>query len=119
MPAAMTEFAGHPGERHWKLENVLERLGITENITITITITIKREEGGKIRVTSLLWEAPKVLLRRGAAAKSLTSDFHVTVDALSHFRSMFKASGASGFRRGGIDDADNVPVARSVGAATS
>jgi hypothetical protein len=50
MPAAMTEFAGHPGERHWKLENVLERLGITENITITI----KREEGGKIRVTSLL-----------------------------------------------------------------
>jgi hypothetical protein len=115
MPAAMTEFAGHPGERHWKLENVLERLGITENITITI----KREEGGKIRVTSLLWEAPKVLLRTGAAAKSLTSDFHVTVDALSHFRSMFKASGASGFRRGGIDDADNVPVARSVGAATS
>jgi hypothetical protein len=41
------------------LENVLEKLGTTESTTLNF----RREEGGKIRVTSLLWEAPKVILR--------------------------------------------------------
>jgi hypothetical protein len=41
------------------LENVLERLGTTESTTLAL----KREDGGKIRVTSLLWESPKVILR--------------------------------------------------------
>ena len=40
------------------LEKVLERLGTTESTTLAI----KREEGGKIRVTSLLWPEPKVIL---------------------------------------------------------
>jgi hypothetical protein len=40
-------------------ENVLEKLGTTE----TTTLNVRREEGGKIRVASLLWEAPKVILR--------------------------------------------------------
>jgi hypothetical protein len=40
-------------------ENVLERLGTTESTTLALT----RESDGKIRVTSLLWEAPKVILR--------------------------------------------------------
>jgi hypothetical protein len=38
---------------------VLEKLGTTESTTLTL----KREDGGKIRVTSLLWEAPKVILK--------------------------------------------------------
>jgi hypothetical protein len=41
------------------LEKVLEKLGTTESTTLTL----KREDGGKIRVTSLLWESPKVILR--------------------------------------------------------
>jgi hypothetical protein len=41
------------------LEKVLERLGATESTTLSL----KREDGGKIGVTSLLWEAPKVFLR--------------------------------------------------------
>jgi len=40
-------------------ENVLERLGTTESATLALT----REAGGKIRVTSLLWPEPKVILR--------------------------------------------------------
>jgi hypothetical protein len=40
-------------------ENVLEKLGTTEGTTLAL----KRENGGKIRVVSLLWEAPKVILR--------------------------------------------------------
>jgi hypothetical protein len=40
-------------------ENVLEKLGTTESSTLALT----RETDGKIRVTSLLWEAPKVILR--------------------------------------------------------
>jgi hypothetical protein len=42
-----------------KLENVLERLGITANTTITV----KREDGGKKWVTSLLWPEAKVILK--------------------------------------------------------
>jgi hypothetical protein len=41
------------------VEKVLERLGTTESTTLAI----KREVGGKIRVASLLWEAPKVIFR--------------------------------------------------------
>jgi hypothetical protein len=40
-------------------EKVLEKLGTTESTTLAL----KREDGGKIRVTSLLWEAHKVILR--------------------------------------------------------
>jgi len=40
-------------------KKVLERLGTTESTTLTI----KREDGGKIRVTSLLWPEPKVILK--------------------------------------------------------
>jgi hypothetical protein len=40
-------------------ETVLEKLGSTESTTLAL----RREEGGKIRVSSLLWEAPKVILR--------------------------------------------------------
>jgi hypothetical protein len=40
-------------------EKVLERLGTTESTTLVL----KHEEGGKIRVASLLWEAPKAILR--------------------------------------------------------
>jgi hypothetical protein len=39
-------------------ENVLEKLGTTDSTTLNV----RREEGGKIRVTSLLWETPKVIL---------------------------------------------------------
>jgi hypothetical protein len=35
-----------------QMETVLEKLGTTESTTLAL----KREEGGKIRVTSLLWE---------------------------------------------------------------
>jgi hypothetical protein len=31
--------------------------------TESTTLSLKREDGGKIRVTSLLWEAPKVILK--------------------------------------------------------
>ena len=41
------------------MEKVLEKLGTTESTTLAV----KREVGGKIRVASLLWEAPKVILR--------------------------------------------------------
>jgi hypothetical protein len=37
------------------VDKILERLGTTESTTLAL----KREVGGKIRVTSLLWEAPK------------------------------------------------------------
>jgi hypothetical protein len=40
-------------------ENVLEKLGTTESTTLALS----REMDGKIRVASLLWEAPKVILR--------------------------------------------------------
>jgi hypothetical protein len=40
-------------------ENVLEKLGATESTTLAL----KREDGGKIRVTSLLWPEPKVILK--------------------------------------------------------
>jgi hypothetical protein len=38
---------------------VLERLGTTESSSLAL----KREDGGKIRVTSLLWEDARVILR--------------------------------------------------------
>jgi hypothetical protein len=41
------------------LEKVLERLGTTESTTLAV----KREAGGKIRVTSLLWSEPKAILK--------------------------------------------------------
>ena len=41
------------------VENVLERLGTTESTTLALA----REAGGKIRVTSLLWPEPKVILK--------------------------------------------------------
>jgi hypothetical protein len=37
------------------MEKVLERLGTTESTSLAL----KRKDGGKIRVTSLLWEAPE------------------------------------------------------------
>jgi hypothetical protein len=37
------------------LEKVLEHLGTTEDTTLAL----KREDGGKIRVTSMLWKAPR------------------------------------------------------------
>jgi hypothetical protein len=40
-------------------ETVLEKLGSTESTTLSVA----REIGGKIRVASLLWETPKVILR--------------------------------------------------------
>jgi hypothetical protein len=40
------------------LEKVLERMGTTESTTLTV----RRETDGKIRVGSLLWETPKVIL---------------------------------------------------------
>jgi hypothetical protein len=40
------------------LEKVLGRLDTTESTTLTL----KREDGGKIRIASLLWDSPKVLL---------------------------------------------------------
>ena len=40
-------------------ESVLERLGTTESTTLVV----KREDDGKIRITSLLWPEPKVILR--------------------------------------------------------
>jgi hypothetical protein len=36
-------------------ENALKKLGTTESTTLAL----KREDGGKIRVTSLFWEAPR------------------------------------------------------------
>jgi hypothetical protein len=43
-----------------EMETVLEKLGTTEGAALTL----KREVGGKIRVTSLLWEVPEVILKR-------------------------------------------------------
>jgi hypothetical protein len=40
-------------------ETVLEKLGTTESVSLIL----KREDGGKIRVTSHLWESAKVILR--------------------------------------------------------
>jgi hypothetical protein len=39
-------------------ETVLEKLGSTESTTLSVA----RETGGKIRVASLLWDSPKVIL---------------------------------------------------------
>jgi hypothetical protein len=49
-------MAGQPSSRNLVdiVEKVLKRLGTTESTTLAF----KREDGGKIRVTSLLWEAP-------------------------------------------------------------
>jgi hypothetical protein len=41
------------------MEKVLERLGTTEGTTLAV----KRDEGGKIRVASMLWEDARVILR--------------------------------------------------------
>jgi hypothetical protein len=41
------------------METVLEKLGTTESTTISVS----REANGKIRLTSLLWPEPKVILR--------------------------------------------------------
>jgi hypothetical protein len=41
------------------METVLEKLGTTESTTISVS----REAGGKVRVTSLLWPEPKVILK--------------------------------------------------------
>jgi hypothetical protein len=41
------------------VEKVLERTGTTKSTTLAI----KREDGGKIRITSLLWPEPKVILK--------------------------------------------------------
>jgi hypothetical protein len=41
------------------METVLEKLGTTESTTLAL----KREDGGKIRVASMLWESPKVILK--------------------------------------------------------
>ena len=40
-------------------ESVLERLGTTESTTLALA----RDPGGNIRVTSLLWPEPKVILK--------------------------------------------------------
>jgi hypothetical protein len=40
------------------VEKVLEKLGTTESTTLNF----RREDDGKIRVGSLLWDAPKVIL---------------------------------------------------------
>jgi hypothetical protein len=39
------------------VEKVLEKLETTESTTLAV----KRENGGKIRVTSLLWESPSLM----------------------------------------------------------
>jgi hypothetical protein len=39
-------------------ETVIEKLGTTESTTLALA----READGKIRVTSLLWDTPKVIL---------------------------------------------------------
>jgi hypothetical protein len=41
------------------MEKVLEKLGTTESATLSVS----REVGGKIRLTSLLWPEPKVILK--------------------------------------------------------
>jgi hypothetical protein len=41
------------------MEKVLEKLGTTESTTISVS----REAGDKVRVTSLLWPEPKVILK--------------------------------------------------------
>ena len=41
------------------VNSVLERLGSTEGTTLAIN----REDDGKFQVTSMLWEAPKVILK--------------------------------------------------------
>jgi len=51
------------------VENVLERLGTTESTTLAV----KRKDGGKIRVTSLLWAEPKVILKGKVGWKSAMS----------------------------------------------
>jgi hypothetical protein len=40
-------------------ESVLEKLGTTESVSLIL----KRDEGGKIRVSSHLWEDAKVILK--------------------------------------------------------
>jgi hypothetical protein len=40
-------------------ESVLERMAVTEGTTLAVA----RIDGGKIRVTSLLWPEPKVILK--------------------------------------------------------
>ena len=54
-------MAGQPSSRNLVdiVEKVLKRLGTTESTTLAF----KREDGGKIRVASLLWEARNVILR--------------------------------------------------------
>jgi hypothetical protein len=41
------------------METVLEKLGTTESTTISVS----REAGDKVRITSLLWPEPKVILK--------------------------------------------------------
>jgi hypothetical protein len=46
-------------------ETVLEKLGTTESTTLAL----KRQDGGKIRVTSTLWESPSPQCRRPAPCR--------------------------------------------------
>jgi hypothetical protein len=40
-------------------ESVIQRLGTTEGTTLAL----KRDDGGKIRITSQLWAEPRVILK--------------------------------------------------------
>ena len=43
-------------------QRVLERMGVSDGLTLSV----RREAGGKIRVTSSLWEDAKVVGKHGA-----------------------------------------------------
>jgi hypothetical protein len=59
----------------------LERLGTTESTTLAL----KPEDGGKIRVASLPWEAPKVILKGEVlAVRNVDRVLHIARKARYH-----------------------------------
>jgi hypothetical protein len=67
----------------------LERLGTTESTTLAL----KREIGGKIRVTSLLWEAPKVILPNEVLEiRNLNGVLHIARKARYHENGTLRSS---------------------------
>jgi hypothetical protein len=62
------------------VEKVLEKLGTTESTTLNV----RREECGKIRVGSLLWETPKFVTMEAAQESTAIAAIAVGVSWRSH-----------------------------------
>ena len=63
------------------LKKVLERLGTIESTTLVL----KREEGGKIRVASMLWQDARMILRDGLlVVRNVDDRLHIARNLRHH-----------------------------------